>query len=58
MPDPITIITLVTVIITGISQIVQIYFDYKLAEHQQAGHVYKVYESNCCNTIQHEEENN
>jgi hypothetical protein len=36
--DPISVITLVTVIITGLSQIVQIYFD-KLAKHQQAGYV-------------------
>jgi hypothetical protein len=49
--DPITICTLVGVIITGITQIVQLYFDYKVAEHQQAGHVYKVYESNCCSSI-------
>jgi hypothetical protein len=49
--DPITISTLVAVIFTGITQLVQLYFDYKLAEHQQVGHVYKVYESNCCSSM-------
>jgi hypothetical protein len=49
--EAITIATLVTVIITGVTQIAQLYFDYKLAEHQNSTHIYKVHESNCCSTV-------
>jgi hypothetical protein len=50
--DPITITTLVTVIITGVSQLIQIYFDYKRDQHSNSAQIYKVYESNCCSTVQ------
>ena len=54
--EAITIATLVTVIITGITQIIQVYFDYKLAEHQNSSHIYKVYESACCSTTIQQDE--
>ena len=58
MPDPILIATLVTAVITGITQLVQIYFDYKrdVAGNQQE-HIY-TFTSACCSTInesEHEE---
>jgi hypothetical protein len=49
--DPITIATLVTVIVAGITQLAQLYFDYKRDAHHNTEHIYKVYESNCCSTI-------
>jgi hypothetical protein len=55
MTDPITIITLVTVIITGISQIAQLYFDYKRDEHSNSSHIYKEYKSNCCSTVKEDD---
>jgi hypothetical protein len=55
--DPITISTLVAVTIGGILQIIQIYFDYKIAEHHQVGHIYNVYEFNCCSTIKQDSDN-
>lgn len=50
MIDPITITTLVTVIFTSLTQVIQLYFDYKVNRKQGHDDVYKVYESNCCNT--------
>jgi hypothetical protein len=55
MIDPITIATLVTVIVTGISQIIQLYFDYKLSDKQGHASIYRVYESNCCSSIKENE---
>jgi hypothetical protein len=55
--DPITIATLVTVIITEVTQLIQIYFDYKRDEHNNSAHIYKVYESNCCTTIKQDGDN-
>lgn len=52
MPDPITIATLITVVFTGVSQLIQIYFDYRLTTKQGHNDIYKVYESNCCVTVQ------
>jgi hypothetical protein len=57
MADPITITTLVAVILAGITQIAQLYFDYKMAEHQGGASVYKVYESNCCSTVEQDSQN-
>jgi hypothetical protein len=53
--EAITIATLVTVIITGVTQIAQLYFDYKRDQHSNSAHIYKVYKSNCCSTIQQDE---
>jgi hypothetical protein len=51
MVEVISIITLVTVIITGVAQIIQSYFDYK--QTKAMGHVDEVYDytiqSSCCN---------
>jgi hypothetical protein len=49
MPEPLSIITLVTVIITGVTQFVQIVLDYRLASKQGHSDLYKVYQSECCN---------
>jgi hypothetical protein len=54
--DLIKIATLVTVIVTGVTQLIQIYFDYKRDQHSNSAQIYKVYESNCCSTVKHEEE--
>jgi hypothetical protein len=51
MIDPLTVATLVTVILTGITQLAQLYFDYKRDKHQNSSHIYKLYKSNCCSTI-------
>jgi hypothetical protein len=55
--EAVTIATLVTVIITGVTQIAQLYFDYKLAKHSNSAQIYKVYESNCCSIIQQDKKN-
>lgn len=51
MVEPITIVTLVTVIITGVFQIVQSYLDFqrdKLNNHNELYET-KTYSSSCCN---------
>jgi hypothetical protein len=53
--EAVTIATLVTVIITEVTQIVQLYFDYKRDQHSNSAQIYKIYESNCCSTIQQDE---
>jgi hypothetical protein len=54
MVEALSIVTLVTVIITGCTQLVQMYIDYKV--HQKQGHtdVYSTrqFQSNCCSTIE------
>jgi hypothetical protein len=52
MPDILLICTLVGTIFTGVTQIIQNYFDYKAAEHNGQSDIYKVYQSNCCSTIE------
>lgn len=53
MADPILISVLVASIGGIITQVVQIYLDYKA--HQQQGHDYfKSFSSNCCTTIVNE----
>lgn len=47
MPEPISVITLITVIITGITQGIQLFLDYRLAQHQGNANAYRVYESEC-----------
>lgn len=53
MPDPVTIVTLVTVIITAGTQLVQMYFDYK--HHELEGHssIYRpiTLQSSCCSDV-------
>lgn len=61
MPDPLTIITLVTVIITGLFQVVQSYLDYKRDKLNNHTQLYesKTYSSNCCNiNVESDNENN
>jgi hypothetical protein len=52
MPDILLICTLIGTIFTGATQLIQIYFDYKTAEYHGHSDIYKVYQSNCCSTVQ------
>lgn len=56
MPEPLLITTLIATIFTGITQLAQIYFDYRTAEKSGHSDVYKVYNSNCCSTVIESEE--
>jgi hypothetical protein len=51
MPDILLICTLVRTIFTGVTQVIQIYFNYKTAKHHGHSDIYKVYQSNCCSII-------
>lgn len=43
------ITTLVVCVLTAVTNIFQIYFDYKKAEVQGHSHIYRDYQSECCN---------
>jgi hypothetical protein len=58
MSDILLICTLVESIFTGVTQIVQVYFDYKTAKHHGYSDIYKVFQSNYCSTIEDPHENN
>jgi hypothetical protein len=56
MPDPILITVLITTIGGLLSQLLQIYLDYKHAEHNNHDY-FKSVKSNCCSTITEVDDN-
>ena len=51
MPEPVLVATLVTALFTGVTQLAQMFFDYKKAQlDNQHEHIYTI-TSACCSTV-------
>lgn len=57
--DPVALSTLAVAVIGGLSQLLQIYFDYKRDQHHKTDHIYtSSWQSNCCVNVNQEQTEN